>query len=183
MSGQDDVKIVQKCIDGNTNAFERLVGKYQKPIFNGAFRMIHHYEDAEDVTQSVFIKAFENLRYFDPKYKFFSWLYRILVNESLNFINQRKRFTRYNTDVLVKGATLKKDQSNIDLNRDIQNALMDLKPDYRVVIVMKHFQNFSYKEMSDILEIPEKTIKSRLFTARKLLKDILIKKGFVENAG
>ncbi|UCE18695.1 MAG: RNA polymerase sigma factor [Gemmatimonadota bacterium] len=177
------MKIVQKCIEGNTNAFEHIVDKYQKPIFNGAYRMIHQYEDAEDVTQSVFIKAFENLRYFDPKYKFFSWLYRILVNESLNFINQRKRFTRYDSDILVKGATLKKDQSLIELHQDLQNALMDLKPDYRVLIVMKHFQDFSYKEMSDVLDVPEKTVKSRLFTARQLLKDILSKRGYVENAG
>jgi RNA polymerase sigma-70 factor (ECF subfamily) len=183
MTGKDDVKIVQKCMSGNRNAFEHIVDKYQKPIFNGAYRMIHQYEDAEDVTQSVFIKAFENLRHFDPKYKFFSWLYRILVNESLNFINQRKRYTEGNADVIAYSAGRKSDQSTVEFNKDIQDILLDLKPDYRIVIVMKHFQNFSYREMSDILDIPEKTVKSRLFTARKLLKDILIQRGYVENAG
>ena len=181
MIEQDDLKIIEECLGGNTEAFEQIVDKYQKPIFNGAYRIINQYEDAEDVTQAVFVKAFENLRSFNPKYKFFSWLYRMLINESLNFINHRKRIEISDTETMRHKLNPQENHRAIDLSRDIQNALMDLKPDYRVVVVLKHFRDFSYKEMSTVLDIPEKTVKSRLFTARQALKDILVRKGFISN--
>jgi RNA polymerase sigma-70 factor (ECF subfamily) len=179
MSKNDDLKAVEKTLRGNIRAFETLVAKYQKPIFNGAFRMLNQYEDAEDVTQSVFMKAYENLNRFDPQYKFFSWLYRILMNETFNLLNQRRRHSELDADSMPEIQDRHEYQGAIELEKDIQEALMDLKPDYRSVIVLNHFQNFSYTEMSNILEIPEKTVKSRLFTARHILKDILMRKGFV----
>ena len=179
MIEQDDLKAVRKSINGNVRAFDTLVTKYQRPIFNGAFRMLNQYEDAEDVTQSVFMKAFEHLDRFDQQHKFFSWLYRILINESLNLLNQRKSHGEQNSDSLPEMKDRHKNQNDVELEKDVQEALMDLKPDYRSVIVLNHFQGFSYIEMSDILGIPEKTVKSRLFTARHQLKDVLIRKGFV----
>jgi RNA polymerase sigma-70 factor (ECF subfamily) len=179
MSEKDDVEIIEECLRGHVNAFGLLVDKYQKQIFNGALRMIIDVEDAEDVAQTVFIKAFENLKAFNSQYRFFSWLYRILVNECLNFIKHRKHVRELNLESMPGTDRQSGNQEIIDLHQDIQNALTDLQPDYRMVIVLKHFQDFSYSEMSHILDIPEKTVKSRLYTARQLLKDILTRKGFV----
>lgn len=173
----DDAALVRECLAGNTKAFEALVDKYQKVIFNVAYRMINNYDDAEDITQSVFIKVYEKLNIFNPKFKFFSWLYRMAVNESLNYLNQKKRTEILNADSIVsKEKTPEEIYTELELSEKIQDALMELDPDHRILIVLRHFQDCSYKEMSYILDIPEKTVKSRLFTARQLLKTVLIGK-------
>lgn len=156
-----------------------LVEKYQKTIFNVVLRMTDHYEESEDITQTVFVKAFQKLDTFNPHYKFFSWLYRIAVNESLNFLKQRKHLVELDESLnLLSNEKSPEDQYDVlETSRDIQQALMDLKTQYRTVIILKHFQNLSYREISLILGVKEKTVKSRLFTARQQLKNILLQKG------
>ena len=73
MTDSTDLKFIKECLDGNSSAFEPLVEKYQKPLFNSALRMVGDYEEARDITQTVFIKVYENLNRYDRKYKFFSW--------------------------------------------------------------------------------------------------------------
>lgn len=153
--------------------------RYEKKLFNAAYRVVDDYEDAMDATQSAFVKAYENLHTFDPSRKFFSWMYRILLNESLNIVKQRKRFDPLNDDMTVKAKNPEERYDVQETGRRVQSALMDLKTDYRVVIVLKHYQGMSYKEMSEVVGIPEKTIKSRLFSARRQLKGILLRKGIV----
>ncbi len=176
MKEDTDIILVRQCLRGNNGAFEAIVDKYQKPVFNAALRIINNYQDAEDVTQSSFVKAFEKLPSFKPRYKFFSWLYRIVVNESLNFVSQRKRLQELNTDLVSREKTAEEAYDDIETSQQLQVALMDLKVEHRVVIVLKHFQDLSYTEISQILDIPEKTVKSRLFTAREQLKTRLLKR-------
>ncbi len=83
-----DQALVERCQRGDRKALEELVGHYEKPLFNAAYRILGNPDDAADVTQVVFMKAFEHLGQYDPKYRFFSWIYRIAVNEA---INQLKR--------------------------------------------------------------------------------------------
>jgi RNA polymerase sigma factor (sigma-70 family) len=90
MSSRDDKELVRRCVQGQVQAFEPLVERYHKVLFSVALRMVNDYEDARDLTQTTFLKAFQNLHTYDPKHKFFSWIYRILVNESLNLIKRRK---------------------------------------------------------------------------------------------
>lgn len=172
-----DTELVKDCLCGNTDAFASLLDKYQKPIFNVAFRMVSDTEDARDISQTVFVKAFEKLDSYNPKYKFFSWLYRMVVNESINFLNQKN----YYEDLDQNGASTEKrpDQlyNDIELSNQIQNAMMHLRLQHRAVIILKHFEEFSYQEMSYILDISEKKVKSRLFSAREKLRDILLKRG------
>ena len=85
MVDDQDQALVRQCLDGHTRAFEALVDRYQKPLFNVALRMLDDAQDAEDITQTVFIKAFEKLATYDDRYKFFSWIYKMTVNEALNF--------------------------------------------------------------------------------------------------
>ena len=178
MIEQDDLTLVERCLSGDNRAFEGIVEKYQKPVFNAVFRIVNDYDDSEDVTQAAFVKAYEKLRSFNRKYKFFSWLYRIAVNESINFVNSRKNLEGLDETVISNEKTPDETFDGIESSERIRDALLDLKLEYRTVVVLKHFQNLSYQEISYIVEIPEKTVKARLFTARELLRDILLRKGF-----
>jgi RNA polymerase sigma-70 factor (ECF subfamily) len=174
-----DTNLIQECLIGNTKAFEALIDKYQKKIFNIVYRMTGNYDDAEDITQSVFIKVYEKLNSFNPKFKFFSWLYRIALNESLNLMNQKKRLAELDADFLTIEKTPEEKYDELELSERIQDALMNIELNHRILIVLKHFEGFSYQEMAFMLDISEKKAKSRLFSARQVLKDVLITKGIV----
>ena len=178
MDDNEDLKLVQECRQGSRESFERLLIRYEKAIFNAAYRILHDYDDAKDVTQNVFLKAFQNLEHFDAKRRFFSWIYRIALNESINLCKSRRRFDAAE-DTQVDENTPEKLMSRTELGGVVQAGLMSLGFEHRVVIVLRHFNDCNYQEMSEILEIPEKRVKSRLFTARALLRDILGKRGIL----
>jgi RNA polymerase sigma-70 factor (ECF subfamily) len=178
MIEQDDLGFVERCLSGDNKAFEAIVEKYQKPVFNAVFRIVNDYDDSEDVTQAAFVKAYEKLRSFNRKYKFFSWLYRIAVNESINFVNSRKNLEELSESVMSNEKTPDETLDGIDSSERIRDALLDLKLEHRTVVVLRHFQNLSYQEISYIIDVPEKTVKARLFAARERLKGILLRKGF-----
>lgn len=173
----DDVTLVQKCIQGNVKAFEVLVDKYQKPIFNTALRICNDFDNAEDISQAAFVKAFEKLESYNQKYKFFSWIYRIVINEALNFLHQGKNLLELDENIISKQETPDQVFEQTELSEKIRDALMHIEPDYRILIELRHFQNCSYSEIGYIMRIPEKTVKSRLYTARQVLGKILIKTG------
>ncbi len=143
MAECDDLVLVRQCLEGNAKAFEAIVDKYQKMIFNVALRMLGDHDDAEDTTQVAFIKGYENLRTFNPKYKFFSWLYRIAVNEAVNRLNQRKRNEALSHDFVSGGKTPEERYGDVELSQNIREALMELDPNYRLAIILRHFQDFS----------------------------------------
>ena len=179
MSTDRDASLVEACLAGDRKAYAMLMDRYERKLFNAAYRVVDDYEDAMDATQSAFVKAYQNLQSFDPSRRFFSWIYRILLNESLNIVKARKRFDTLDDSLAVKSKNPEERYGDQDTGRSVQSALMDLKTDHRVVIVLKHYQDMSYREMSEVVGVPEKTIKSRLFSARQQLKDILLRKGIV----
>jgi RNA polymerase sigma-70 factor (ECF subfamily) len=181
MTEHNDEDLVRQCRAGELKSFDLLVERHQRAIFNLALRMVRDSDDAADVSQSAFVKAYENLERFDPQYKFFSWLYRIAVNESLNALEQKKRFEGLDGKDLAAETPDEKDDEAVNEERRIQDGLMMLNVDQRAVIVLKHVQGLSYREIGQILDLPEKTIKSRLFSARQTFKDILKKKGVRRN--
>ena len=132
--------------------------------------MVGNFEDAQEVSQQVFMKAFEHLPDYDRERKFFSWLYRIAINESINFMKARKRFESVEEAV---AEPLSEPFEAIDRTRAVQQAVLALKPEHRAVIVLYHFSGCSYQDAAEVLDLPEKTVKSRLFTARQLLKQML----------
>ena len=177
MNREDDHILVRQCLQGNQKAFEEIVERYHKIIFNVGLRVLNNAEDAADVTQTAFLKTYENLHRFNEKYKFFSWLYKIAVNESVNVLRQRKQTQGVDSGIVSTGKNPEETYKDVELSEKIQNALMKIELDYRVVIVLSHYQELSYDEISYVLDLPGKTVKSRLFTARKLLRDILRKEG------
>ena len=180
MQEPDDKDLVRRCLKGDQKAFETLLDRYQKPIYNVALRMVSSNDDAADLTQTVFIKAYENLRSYDERFKFFSWLYKIAVNSSLNFLEQKKRNDLLGDQDVSQGPVLEEQIEASERIEKLDDAILQLKPEYRIVIVLRHFHDLSYDEMGEILDIPEKTVKSRLFTARQMLKDLLLKSGLLE---
>lgn len=177
MTDSRENALLKRCRKGDRQSLAELLGKYEKPVFNAAYRIVGNPDDAADVTQAVFLKAFEKLDQYDPKYKFFSWIYRIAINES---INQNNRARRQQPLGDYEPATDERPDTSVeagDLSREIQDSLMGLKDSYRTVVVLRHFSDFSYREISDILQIPEKTVKSRLYSARQLMKQSLQSRG------
>lgn len=166
---EQDRALVRRCLEGREDAFGGLVDRHLKRLFNVALRMLDSAEDAEDVTQTVFLNAYLRLRTYDPRYKFFSWIYRMTVNESLNVLKRRKRTVTLEAapHVAAPGATPDRATEVQDL---VGTALMRLKPDDRTVVVLRHFASFSYEEIAEVLEIPVRTVKSRLYTARERLR-------------
>jgi len=178
LKAQDDADAVRECLAGNSEAFGVLVKKYQQPIYNLALRMLREPEDAMDVSQTVFIKAFEKLDSYNPAHRFFSWIYRIAINESINFSKRSKRLDEYESGVSASEEMTPEDRYRDEaLEEEVSAAISLLTMDYRTVIVLKHYNDLSYQEMAEVLDIPEKTVKSRLFSARQRLKDILQKRG------
>ncbi len=177
MDESDVARLVAESRKGSKESFEKLLTLYQKPIFNAAYRILNNYEDARDVTQNVFLKAYENLDRFDPGHRFFSWIYRIAVNESINMRAARRPREDLDTAQLGESDTPEEALSQAELDEAIQAALMSLEIDYRIVVVLRHFLDCSYRDIGEILDIPEKKVKSRLFTARHLLRESLSRKG------
>lgn len=173
MNEDSDGLLVERCRNGDRRAFEALVGRYQKPVFNAALRMLRNPEDARDVAQTVFLKVYEHLGDFDPSHKFYSWIYRIALNESINVLDRRRRLEPISGEEVDERLGAEDELASEQSAQRVQRALMTIKPDYRAVVVLKHFLELSYEDIGLVLELPEKTVKSRLFTARQLLKDAL----------
>lgn len=171
----DDQTLIRRYLEGERAAFGPLVERYQKPIFNVALRMSNDPDDAADITQNVFVKASEKLGSYDPRYKFFSWIYRIAVNESLNFVEAASRKAPLPDDLEAgEGNPEQMTEAGL-LAATVEEGLMRLPDDSRIVIILRHFEELSYDEIGFILGVPVKTVKSRLFTARQSLKRILSK--------
>lgn len=177
MSKTDDTNLIERCIGGDRKAIETLLVQYEKPVFNAAFRMLDSRDDAMDVTQTVFLKVFENIGQYDPSRRFFSWIYRITLNESINCLAKAKRLRPLKHEAVDQGISLEQEVDSANLSKGVQAALMAIKTDHRTVVVLKHILGCSYSEIGEILEIPEKTVKSRLYSARQQLKDVLTRTG------
>lgn len=166
-------------MDGRTETFGVLVERYQKVIFNLAYRMTNDYDQAQDISQVAFVRAYEHLDRFDPKFKFFSWLYRIATNEALNRIKSAKKMEELNPGLRAGGRSPEDLLRATETGEKVQEALMDLAPVYRALIVLRHFRDCSYREIGDVLGISEQKVKSRLFTARRLMRGALVSRGIL----
>ncbi len=187
----DDLGNVLRCQEGDVDAFEEIVRKYQKKMFNISYRITGDYNDAAEVAQDAFVSAYRNIKSFKGKSKFSTWLSAIVVNLSRNRLKQvrtralKERFS-INDPVDADRGQTEKEYASSDLSvldklerREVQlrvqgciNALDD---EFKEVVVLRDIQGFSYDEISDILEIAGGTVKSRLHRARDSIKNCLKK--------
>jgi RNA polymerase sigma-70 factor (ECF subfamily) len=170
----DDGDLVRQAMAGNPDAFGLLVTRYQKVMYTVALRMVGNAEDARDVTQDAFVKAYRQLAAFDPQYRFFSWLYRIQLNECFNLLRARRPVDSIGPEVAAADATPFDATLHTERREQIVAALQRLTPEYRAVVVLRHFAGQSYEEIAAALDIPEKTVKSRLYSARQRLGEMLL---------
>jgi RNA polymerase sigma-70 factor (ECF subfamily) len=170
---EDDPALVLRCREGDRNAFERLVIRYQKPVFNVALRMLHSRQDAMDVAQTTFLKAFEHLGDYDPAFRFYSWLYRIAINESLNTLALRKPRGELDANLPDERPGPDRSAEGEQALKAIEDALMLISPELRTVTVLRHITQLSYEDIAEALGLPEKTVKSRLHSARERLREHL----------
>ena len=172
LSPEDENSLIGRCLDGDPAAFEPLVERYHRPLFAAAVRMLGNREEARDITQTVFLKAYQALATCDRQRRFFSWIYRILLNECLNVLRARRPL-----EALPAGLAGSENPARTaergELRQQVRGALLQLTETQREVIVLRHYAEMPYDEIAKMLGVPEKTVKSRLFSARQRLCEIL----------
>jgi RNA polymerase sigma-70 factor (ECF subfamily) len=172
MDDTGDTALIARCLGGEQDAYGAIVTRYQRGLFNVALRMLGNYEDARDATQNAFVKAYEHLDSFDPEQRFFSWLFRILKNECLNVLRARRPSQPVSLEMPSAGGA---DPVEVrERHQAIQVALMSLSTEYREVVVLRHYTDLSYDEIATALGIPATKVKSRLYTARQQLGELLV---------
>jgi len=167
----EDRDLIAKARRGNVEAYNVLVSRWDRRVFNYILRLVRNREDAQDLTQDVFLKAFQNLKKLEDPDRFAAWLYRIAHNESYSLLRKAKP----DGDVEVE---LRSGESTgrlfpPELSLAVDGALNRLSSDQREAVVLKIYQGFKFEEMAEILGCPVSTVKSRLYTALDLLKDTL----------
>ncbi len=177
----DDAALVRQCLNGQSHAFGILVDRYQTPLYNAAFRILKSREAAEDVTQNAFLKAYERLSSYDPAFQFFSWIYRITVNESLNHVKSERRWQPLDADAAYPDMATSSDEIAFEENDRLDRALSTISPEERALLSLKHVEGFSYEEMAFIFDIRPSLVKSRLYTARQRLKEALLEQSVRPN--
>lgn len=162
---------------GGAKAFEAIVRATMRRAYAIALGFLGNAEDARDISQEAFIAAHRARKRFDDRRPFFPWFYRILRNRCLNFIQMRSRRREISMDVLAERADTRERPDREVIRRErieaLWRALFTLSPDHREVIVLRTFQEFSYREIAESLGISEGTVMSRLFYARRALAKAL----------
>ena len=189
MTREQESAVIKSVLNGNVNAFEALVREYEKNVYNLALRMTGSSEDAYDMSQEAFIKAYNSLASFRGDSKFSVWLYRIVSNVCLDYIRSRSRkpsvsLSAENEDgeeVEIDIADEEQTPENLldrRLTRDaVQRGLQSLPPDHREILLLREIQGLSYEEISEALGLEVGTVKSRIFRARKKLCAFLVDDG------
>lgn len=184
----DEKKLIKLASKGNVDAFETLIRNYEVKVYNVALHMLKNEDDAKDVAQDTLIKIYKKLKDFNGKSSFSTWIYRITVNTSLDHLRKIKREKEFQQKVNEHDDELKQEfldkpehsgQPEKELLKKekvkaLYAAMERLKPDQKSVIVLRDIQGLSYKEIAQIIDATEGTVKSRLNRARSKLKDELL---------
>ncbi len=186
----EDEELVKRCTGGDREAFNQLVIKYQKKIFGVAYRFVGDPEEANDLAQEIFTAAYQNLKSFRGDSKFSTWLFQIATNRGKNrfkYLKRRGFFTN-------KGSSETDDEgdqshralpdqtanpeellSGNQIRKAVREAINELEPDHREIVILRDIEGLSYDEIARILDLPEGTTKSRLHRARMVVKEKLKK--------
>lgn len=173
VSREGEDVLITRCLHGDSAAFEPLVERYYRPLFRVAARMLDDPEDARDATQTAFLKAYQALASFDRHRQFFSWICRILVNDCLNVIRARRPSQPLEETLADPLGEVADPVQAGELRRRVRQALLELTPEQREVVVLRHFAEMSYGQAAAALGVEEKTVKSRLYSARQRLCELL----------
>lgn len=167
----EDRDLVAKSRRGNVEAYNLLVSRWEKRVYNYLLRLVRDRDDALDLTQEAFLKAFQNVGKLEDASRFGPWLFRIAHNEAFSLL--RRRRPEADTEPPPEAGGQSYRMFPIELSLAVESALGRLSSDQREAVVLKIYQGFKFEEMAEILSCPVSTVKSRLYTALDLLKDTL----------
>jgi RNA polymerase sigma-70 factor (ECF subfamily) len=182
LSPEEEKDIIRRVQGGDVAAFEDLVNAYKQKAYYVALGFVGNHEDALDLSQDAFVKAFKAIKTFDLNSPFFPWFYKIIKNHCLNYIKKNQRVRNDSLEELEEETFAQfedvrpdpRDQyADSETRHQLWRAIDRLKPDFREIIIMKHFHNLSYKEIAEALDIPIGTVMSRLFNARQELRELM----------
>ncbi len=178
---KNDIELVTKAKEGDSKAYDKLILLYKDAVYSIIYRMVHNKQEAEDLTQETFIKAYKSIGSFNEAYAFSTWLFKIATNGCIDHFRKRKLKT-YSMEETVryKDDELRQEYADPEPGIDhqlehkeraqmIRQAIEQLPEKYRIVIEMRHQQEQSYEEIAQALSLPLGTIKARIFRAREML--------------
>jgi RNA polymerase sigma-70 factor (ECF subfamily) len=185
----DDIELVEKAKAGDRRAFDKLMRKYRKPVYYMLLKMVKNTDDAEDLTQEAFTKAFSSIGRFDPQYRFSTWLFRIANNNCIDYI-RKKRLTTIsinqpnkggesnNTPIDLPNTSITSSKTDYDMEkkeriRFLLMAMEQLPEKLQQLLKFRYFSELSYEEISAEMTMPLGTVKAQLYRARELLGDTL----------
>ncbi|MBI2897793.1 MAG: sigma-70 family RNA polymerase sigma factor [Deltaproteobacteria bacterium] len=197
MSPDRENRLIERLKSRDETAFNEIVGLYQSRVYNLVYRMLGSREEAQDVAQEVFITVFKAIHLFRGESKFSTWLYRIATNHCKNrlkYLGRRAVYPKTPLDDLserdqlesasmsTSGTVDRPDRllEGVEVERLLQEAMVELDEDHRLLIVLRDIQNLSYQEIAEITQLAEGTVKSRLHRARAALRERLVEKGALE---
>ena len=186
---KEDQRLIKLAREGDQKAFETLLKKYRNLVYHVMIKMVRNPQEAEDLSQEAFIKAFNALASFNEEFAFSTWLMKIATNNCIDYLRKKKLRT-YSIDEPIQykeeqvqielpdhDPTPEKSLLNEERSKLINEAIQSLPPRYRHVIVLRHQEEKSYEDIAEILKLPLGTVKARIFRAREMLnkkmKDIL----------
>ncbi len=182
----DEMLLVKRARQGDLRAYDELVRRYQERIYATIYHMTANHEDANDLAQEAFIKAFHALKSFKGGSSFYTWVYRIAVNKTINFLKQRKNKAQMSLDdldlnaehdpdmvALVSEKTPRREISLSELQEKLNAALQKLSESHRMVVTLHDVQGLSHEEIARIMDCNIGTVRSRLFYARQQLQSYL----------
>ena len=167
----EDADLIQKTRRGDVEAYNLLISRWETRVFNYLLRITRNREDALDLSQDVFLKAYQSIRKLEDPARFGPWLFRIAHNEAHSLF--RKRKPESGEQVFSGQETVFHSGPALEVQLAISSALDRLRPEHREVVLLKVFEGFKFEEMAEILDCPVSTVKSRLYAAFDLLKDQL----------
>jgi RNA polymerase sigma-70 factor (ECF subfamily) len=186
---QTDKELAAQAAAGNERAFAELLRRYERPIFSLVYRMVRDRALAEDLAQEAFIRAFNAVSSFDPRYKFSSWIFKIANNHAIDHLRKRKLDT-VSIDGSPHARTAQEEErtrlvvesenenpleyvEHRELGDQIEHAIGQLRPEYRTAVLLRHVDGYAYEEIAGIMDLPLGTVKTYLHRARAELKESL----------
>jgi RNA polymerase sigma-70 factor (ECF subfamily) len=158
-----DKEIIKRCQNGENDSFEIIYNHYKDYVYTLIYRTVGNREDAEDLQQEVFLKIFQNIKNFRFKSSFTTYIFQIVHNLCIDNVYRKKRIFKRDISEI-------KNDFKIDLKGDIEKVLNSIEPKYRMCVILRDIEGFSYKEISKILKISEGTVKSRINRGREKLR-------------
>jgi RNA polymerase sigma-70 factor (ECF subfamily) len=182
----DEMVLVRRARQGDLGAYDELVRRYQERIYATVYHMTSNHEDANDLAQEAFIKGFQALKSFKGGSSFYTWLYRIAVNKTINFLKQRKNKAQLSLDdldfnaehdpdlvALISDKTPRREINLAELQEKLNTAMQKLSEPHRLVVTLHDVQGLSHEEIAEIMACNIGTVRSRLFYARQQLQAYL----------